>query len=113
MFELAPLDSYRVILKVDERDIAYVAPGQRGELVLTGLTGPSIPFTLKTITSVATAQEGRNFFRAEARLDDASTRLRPGMEGVGKVSVGEERLVWIWTRNFVNWARVSLWAWLP
>ena len=68
---------------------------------------------MKTITSVSTAQEGRNFFRAEAKLDDASARLRPGMEGVGKISVGEERLIWIWTRNFVNWLRVSLWSWLP
>ncbi len=113
LFELAPLDSYRVILKIDERDIAYAKPGQQGELVLTGLTGVTVPFTLKTITSVATAQEGRNFFRAEAQLDDASARLRPGMEGVGKVNVGEAKLVWIWTRNFVDWIRVSLWKWLP
>src|SRR5690606_25684321 len=29
LFELAPLDSYRVVLHVDERDIAYVVAGQR------------------------------------------------------------------------------------
>jgi GAF domain-containing protein len=113
LFELAPLDSYRVILKIDERDISYVAVGQRGELALTGLTGTTVPFTLKTVTSVSTAQEGRNYFRAEAGLDDTSAKLRPGMEGVGKISAGEERLIWIGTRNFINWLRISLWAWLP
>ena len=113
LFELAPLDKYRVILKVDERDIAYVAPGQRGELALTGITGATLPFVVKTMTLVATAQEGRNFFRVEAQIEDASARLRPGMEGVGKVSIGERRLIWIWTRNFVNWVRISLWNWLP
>ncbi|MBI2315894.1 MAG: HlyD family efflux transporter periplasmic adaptor subunit, partial [Betaproteobacteria bacterium] len=113
LFELAPLDSYRVILEIDERDIAYVSPGQHGELALTGLAGTTVPFTLKTITSVSTAQEGRTFFRAEAGLDHTSARLRPGMQGVGKISVSEERLVWIWTRNFVNWLRISLWSWLP
>lgn len=113
LFELAPLDSYRVILKVDERDIAYVAAGQRGELALTGITGAMLPFTTKTVTSVSTPQEGRNFFRVEAQLEDASARLRPGMEGVGKVAVGERRLVWIWTRNFVDWLRIGLWTWLP
>ena len=113
LFELAPLDRYRVVMKVDERDIAYVTAGQRGELGLTGITGGTLPFKVKTVTSVSTAQEGRNFFRVEAQLEDASMRLRPGMEGIGKVSVGERRLVWIWTRNFMNWLRITLWTWLP
>jgi multidrug resistance efflux pump len=114
LFELAPLDKYRVILKVDERDIAFVSVGQRGELALTGITGTTLPFTVKTVTSVSTAQEGRNFFRVEAQLDETATpRLRPGMEGVGKISVAERRLVWIWTRHFVNWVRISLWTWSP
>jgi RND family efflux transporter MFP subunit len=113
LFELAPLDSYRVILKVDERDIAYVSAGQRGELALTGLTGHRLAFTVKTVTSVSTPQEGRNFFRVEAQLDDAAVPLRPGMEGVGKVTAGERRLVWIWTRGFVDWLRIALWSWMP
>jgi multidrug resistance efflux pump len=113
LFELAPLDRYRVVLKVDERDISYLAAGQHGELGLTGITGGTLPFTVKTVTSVSTPQEGRNFFRVEAQLADTSTRLRPGMEGVGKVAIGERRLIWIWTRNFVNWLRISLWSWLP
>jgi multidrug efflux pump subunit AcrA (membrane-fusion protein) len=113
LFELAPLGKYRVILQVDERDIAHVTSGQRGELALTGVTGANLPFTIKTVTSVATAQEGRNFFRAEAQLEDTSARMRPGMEGVGKISIGERRLLWIWTRNFVNWLRISFWTWMP
>jgi multidrug resistance efflux pump len=113
LFELAPLDAYRVILQVDERDIGYLELGQRGELALTGLLGEQLPFTVKAITSVSTAQEGRNFFRVEAELDRAPAGLRPGMEGVGKVAAGEQRLAWIWTRNFWNWLRLSLWAWLP
>jgi len=113
LFELAPLDAYRMILKVDERDIAYVSPAQRGELALTGLSGQTLPFTVKTITSVTTPQDGRNFFRVEAALEQAPRTLRPGMEGVGKITAGERRLVWIWTRNFVDWARISFWTWLP
>jgi len=113
LFEMAPLDAYRVVLKVDERDIAFVRAGQRGELALTGIAEGTLPFTVKSVTSVSTPQEGRNFFRVEAQLGDASVNVRPGMEGVGKVEIGERRLIWIWTRNFVNWLRVSLWAWLP
>jgi Barrel-sandwich domain of CusB or HlyD membrane-fusion/GAF domain len=113
LFELAPLDAYRVILQVDERDISYVAVGQRGELALSGMSTSAVPFTVKAVTSVATAQEGRNFFRVEAELQAAPAGIRPGMEGVGKISAGERGLLWIWTRNFVNWVRISFWAWMP
>jgi hypothetical protein len=35
------------------------------------------------------------------------------MEGVGKVEIGERRLVWIWTHTMWEWLRVTLWRWLP
>ena len=42
LFELAPLEAWRVILKVDERDVAWVQPGQQGRLVLASLPGASL-----------------------------------------------------------------------
>jgi multidrug efflux pump subunit AcrA (membrane-fusion protein) len=113
LFELAPLDAYRVVLQVDERDIGYVAPGEHGTLALAGLTARTLPFTVRTVTSVSTPRDGRNYFRVEAALDEAPPTLRPGMEGVGKVSAGRARLAWIWTRSFTDWARVAFWSWMP
>jgi RND family efflux transporter MFP subunit len=113
LFELAPLDAYRVALRIDERDVGFVRPGQRGELALSGIAGETLPFVVRTVTAVSTPQDGRNFFRVEAQLDRATARLRPGMEGVGKVSIEKRSLVWIWTRNFVDWLRLSLWNWTP
>ena len=37
LFQIAPLDAYRVILEVDERDIANVQLAQTGQLTLSGL----------------------------------------------------------------------------
>ena len=113
LFEIAPLADYRVVLQVDERDIADVAVPQRGELLLTAWPSDSVPFTVETITPVATARDGRNYFKVEAKLDQIPDRLRPGMEGVGKVVAGRRLLVWIWTRQAVDWVRLTLWAWLP
>jgi hypothetical protein len=113
LFELAPLGSYRMILQVDDRDIGYVSVGQTGELALAGVTDMTMPFTIKSVTSVSTPEEGRNYFRVEAQIEDSADRLRPGMEGVGKISIEERRLIWIWTRNFVNWVRLTFWTWLP
>jgi hypothetical protein len=70
-------------------------------------------FSVEQITPVSTAQDGRNYFRVEARLQAPSERVRPGMEGVGKVIAGESRLIWIWTHTLFDWLRLSIWKWLP
>jgi len=113
LFQVAPLDAYRVILEVDERDIASVRVGQPGELALSGMPAHPMHLIVKQLTPVSTAQDGRNYFRVEAKLDDPSARLRPGMEGVGKIETGRRRLIWIWTHSLVDWARLQVWKWLP
>ncbi|UUZ69417.1 HlyD family efflux transporter periplasmic adaptor subunit [Polaromonas sp. P2-4] len=113
LFEIAPLKSYRVILQVDEREIRHVYPSQTGQIVITGIAGEPMPLTVLKVTPVATAQDGKNFFRVEASLDRQPERLRPGMEGVGKIEVGSRRLWWVLTHTFTDWLTLSLWTWLP
>ena len=113
LFEVAPLQGYRVVLQVDDRDIARLALEQRGELVLASLPDQVLPFTLSAITPVATQIDGRNVFRVEATVAGPTARLRPGMEGVGKVVVGQRSLLWIWTHSFFDWLRLALWNWVP
>ncbi len=113
LFEVAPLDAYRVILQVDERRIADVQEGQLGSLVLSAMPDDHFDFVVEKITPISSAEEGRNYFRVEARLDEVSPRLRPGMEGVGKITVDRRKLISIWTRNLTEWLRLWIWSWWP
>ncbi len=113
LFEVAPLEAYRVILQVDERELRHVQVGQPGKLVISGIVDDPIPFETIKITPVATAEDGSNFFRVEARLEQTNQNLRPGMEGIGKIEVGERNLWWVTTHSFTDWLRLSLWKWLP
>jgi RND family efflux transporter MFP subunit len=114
LFEVAPLNSYRVILKVDERDIGEVIQEQTGLLALTGMPGDVIEIRVDKITPISTAEEGRNYFRVEASLlAEPPAMLRPGMEGVGKIDAGSRRLVWIWTHKISSWFRMFFWSWWP
>ena len=112
-FELAPLDAWRVILKVDERDIAYMNLHNAGELVLTSLPGQVWPLTVEKITPVAIAEEGRNYFRVEAKLAKEAHDIRPNMEGVAKVHAGRRSWLWIWTHRFAEWVQLTWWEWKP
>jgi RND family efflux transporter MFP subunit len=113
LFELAPLDAYRVIIQVGERDVRYISTNQQGILVLEGMPGDPLPLTLTKITPVTVAEEGRNSFRVEARLTEGNQELRPGMEGVAKIETGQRKIVWIWTRSVIEWLRIAAWKYLP
>jgi multidrug efflux pump subunit AcrA (membrane-fusion protein) len=113
LYEVAPLDDYRVMLDVAEGDVSLLAEGQGGRLILTGLTEVSLPLTISRITPVSHAAEGRNVFRVEASLDQGSDLLRPGMQGWAKVEVGQKRLLTLLTESAVAWLRLQAWRWLP
>jgi len=113
LFQLSPLDSFRAVLQIDERDIGFVLPGQSGQLILAGVSGEAETFKVTTITPVANASDGRNFFLVEAEIENSGKQLRPGMEGIGKISIGRRGLLWIWTRRLAEWAQITAWKWAP
>ncbi|ROT99433.1 HlyD family efflux transporter periplasmic adaptor subunit [Histidinibacterium lentulum] len=114
LFEIAPLDSYRLEVFVDERDLPYISAGMGGDLVLTGRPTEPLPFEIERITPVSEAREAGNVFLAEARLTaPAPGDLRPGMAGSAKVEAGRALYAWSWTRRLRDWLRTTLWTWQP
>jgi multidrug resistance efflux pump len=111
LFEIAPLTSYRLVLSVDEGDIADVAPGQGGRMVLSGRPFEPLQFTVRDVVPLAESGGGQNRFRVEADLEEAPEWLRPGMSGIAKISVGEERLAWLWTHRMLEAVQLTLWRW--
>jgi multidrug resistance efflux pump len=114
LFELAPLDAWRLLILADEREVRWLAAGQHGLLALASQPTTRLPVRVERVTPVAVAEDGRNFFRVEAKLEtpDAAA-LRPGMEGIAKIETGPQRLLWIWTHSIVDWLRLFAWHWLP
>lgn len=112
LFEIAPLTDYRVVMQVDERQVADVADGQTGEVVFTSLPEEGFGLVVEKVTPVARPKDGRNVFQVEGRLTQSSERLRPGMIGVAKIDIGERKLVWIWLRPAIDWLRLASWRWL-
>ena len=65
------------------------------------------------ITPVATYAEGATTFEVEASFVGDVVALRPGMQGAARIEVDERRLISIWTKPLVDWARIVLWRWMP
>ena len=110
LFELTPKGNYRVMLNVNDYDVSKLKIKQLGSLRLVSLPNKIIPIRISKIIPVSEAKNGANYFRVEATiLDTDETILRPGMEGISKVKISDESLLWIWTHTIVD--RVRLWLW--
>ncbi|MDE2606728.1 MAG: HlyD family efflux transporter periplasmic adaptor subunit [Burkholderiales bacterium] len=107
---LSPSDSFRLIVEVDEADIAAVRPGQKGQLALAARPDEPLRFTTRRIVPVATAAEGRNYFEVEGSPDEAQPGLRPGLSGVAKIDVGRRPLAWLLFHRFAAWLRMAVWT---
>jgi hypothetical protein len=113
LFELAPLDRYRMNAVAPESEIGFVKPGQHGELLLSALPDRTFPVEITSITSVAQAGEGVNGFEVIAPIEARDASLRPGMEGVVKIEVGRRNITWIWVHPLIDWLRIKIWSLVP
>lgn len=111
LYKVSPLDQYRVLLNVDESDVSEISVGMKGELTLSAAAEDTYDITIDRITPVSVSGDGINYFQVEASLAETPEFLRPGMQGVSKIAVGERPLLWIWTHKMVDWLRLRIWAW--
>jgi multidrug resistance efflux pump len=110
LYMVAPNAGYRVDLHVKESRVALVAVGQRGTLHLSALPARSFHFTVQKITPKTVAENGATYFVVEGVLDPTDApSLQPGMEGVGKIDIGPDWLIAIWSRDLREWLRLGLW----
>jgi biotin carboxyl carrier protein len=109
LFEVMPLESLRAELLVPEDEVFDIAVDQEGYLATVSYPAQRIKFVVERINPMAEVVNNRNVFKVRVRLLETRSWMRPGMEGVAKVSIGKRRYVWIWTRKIVNWLRMKFW----
>lgn len=114
LLTLASGGQQRVIVEIDETDIARVHPGQSGQLSLSSLAWHSEDLVVERITPMARAVDGRNIFEVQARLVASaaapSAALRPGLLGRATLVVGRRPPLWVWLGSAANRARLAWWS---
>lgn len=113
LLTIAPSDSFRLIVEIDEADIAAIQPGQQGQLVLAAQPDKTLAFEVVRIVPVATAADARNYFDVEARVDASGSGLRPGLRGIAKIQAGNQSLIWNLLHKPWAWLRLQLWSASP
>lgn len=114
LYEIARLDTMRIIAEVDDRDIGLVIRAMEEGAIAGSVATRAYPdkrFALEVerVVPMAQAAEGRNAFQVYAKLTDSAGWMRPGMEGLAKLDVGDRTLLWIGSRRIVDTLRMWLW----
>ena len=112
LLTLATTGRHRVIVEVDEVDIARVAPGQAGSLALSSLPWDRQDVVVERIVPLAKAVDGRNVFEVEARLAAPRADIRPGLLGRADIVIGRMPPLWAWAGHALDRVRVAWWAWI-
>jgi len=107
---VAPANAFRLILEVDERDIADISVGQSGYLALSAMPERDFDFEVRRISPVAEARDGRNYFEVECELAESLVAMRPGLQGVARIAVDQRAIAWVLTHRLVDWVRIAAWS---
>jgi len=81
---------------------------RRGEtFALLGESGCGKSMTALSLMRLLPA--GGRIIAGEARLDDPSDWMRPGMEGVVRLDAGRHAAWWVLGRRSISWVRRTFW----
>jgi multidrug efflux pump subunit AcrA (membrane-fusion protein) len=111
LMTLVPEGRFRVVIRVDESDMPYVAVGQAGELAVAALPWEPLPLRVLRVTPMAQPREGRNVFDVEAELLKPPADLRPGLTGHARLQVGERPWGLGVLSAGLRQARMAWWRW--
>lgn len=113
LFEVAPLDKYRLVILVDEQQVVDVQTGLQGEMTLKALPDDELAFTVEKVSPVFEENVDGIAYRVEAAFNEENQALRPGMQGIAKISIDQRSYLWIFLHELVNAIRLWGWSWLP
>ena len=108
---IAPHDRYRLIVEVDERDIADVKAGAAGRIALAALPAQPFSFQVQRLTPISATRDGRHFFEIEGKLDARVAALRPGLQGIARIDAEARPLASRVFGRMLIWLRLRLWSW--
>ena len=110
LFRVAPLNSYRAMLQISESDVRFIKKSQVAILKLFALPGSAMEIEVSRLSPLYEDSDGHIYYLAEASIDNTVVdKLRPGMEGLAKVNVGQYPLIWHFFHHFVDWVRIQAW----
>ncbi|MEK6797388.1 MAG: HlyD family efflux transporter periplasmic adaptor subunit [Planctomycetota bacterium] len=108
LYEIAPPEVWTLELSIPERAAADVSSGLGGSFVSFARPEIRREFRVARVSPSAESRQAKNVLVAEAELCSDEDWIKPGMEGVARVSVGSRPVWWIALHRVIDYLRLKL-----
>ncbi|MDT8070283.1 MAG: efflux RND transporter periplasmic adaptor subunit [Terriglobia bacterium] len=109
--EVVDTSKARVDVGVDETDIPLVRTGDYAAVKLESFPMQKFRGDVERVSPMSSISEDRRLFFARVEIPNSSGLLRPGMQGVGKVTIGWRPMGYVFLRAPAMWIWSKLWNW--
>jgi multidrug resistance efflux pump len=109
LFQVAPAKEWRLELRIPDGASSDVRDGLQGRFACDARPDAVQAFQLERLQPASVVHDRQTVFLGEARLDTSETWLRPGMEGIAKITVGPRPSWWVLFHSAVDYLRMKLW----
>ena len=110
LFKVARHEKLYAEIRIDERDIQNLNPGQQGELAFVSRPRQKYQLQIQQINPLAQSETSGNIFLVRSEIfPDPESWWRPGMSGIAKTTVGKRSLLWILSHRTINFFRLLIW----
>jgi RND family efflux transporter MFP subunit len=109
--EVADSSQARVDVAIDESEISLLRPGAAAAIKMEGLPTQTFRGNVTVISPKSQPEGDARFFYARVDVPNPDGRLRPGMQGRGKISVGWRPIGYVLFRGLFMWFYSKMWWW--
>lgn len=109
LLQIAPRNGWQLQLEIPESSAAQVRAGAALRFALE--SRPEQTFEARVTRQAATAEvrKQQNVFVAEADFDPTATWLRPGMEGISRISAARRPVWWLCFHHALDYLQLHWW----
>lgn len=109
LLQLALQQQTKIELHVPDALANDMRTGLSGRFASNAMPGNSQPCKVISVRPASEPIKGKNVFVAEASIEETSSQLRFGMEGVAKIDAGQRPIWWVTLHQAINWLRLKTW----
>jgi RND family efflux transporter MFP subunit len=109
--EVADSSEARVDVAIDESEISLLSPGAAAAIKMESFPTQTFRGNVAIVSPKSQAEGDARFFYARVDVPNPDGRLRPGMQGRGKISVGWHPIGMVLFRSPFMWFYSKLWWW--
>lgn len=109
--DIADTSGVSVDVAVPESDALLIHKGQRAYIKLESFPLHTFQGTVNVVSPLGQVESDHRVFVARVEVPNYYGLLRPGMQGLGKISVGWHPAGYVIFRGMAMWIWTELWSW--